>query len=153
MWGTLEWWRACGWGFVTIKMVVRPGIWKIQHQRIAQSRSRRTISPMRAMAGSNVGTASLWQSMPSKTNMNFPFPSNMLCNSITNALMLSHLPSPPLTRSSSLCFLNASFVTAIVRSSRCRVVMHSRDLMSTDGVPIAVKTESTTKLLPVASTP
>ena len=105
------------------------------------------------MAGSKVGAASRWRSMPSKTSMNFSLPSSKCWSSTTKVLMLSHLPSRPLASSGSPCAAKASFTTATVRSSRCRVVMHSCDRTIAEGASMAFKTALMVRLFPVASTP
>ena len=116
-------------------------------------RDRRTISPSRAMAGSSVGAASRWWSMPSKTSISLPRPPSRRCSSTTKALMLSHLPSIASMYVSSSCRSNASLVLAIARSSRCRCVIHSCDRMMANGVAMASTTALTSLLFPVASTP
>ncbi len=105
------------------------------------------------MAGSKVGAASRWRSMPSKTRMNFSFRENSCWSATTNVLMLSHLPSRPSTSSSCPCAVNDSLIRAIVRSRRCRVVMHSCDGMIAEGVSIACRMALMARLFPVASTP
>lgn len=112
-----------------------------------------TISPSRARAGMRVGDASRWRSMPSRTSMNFSFPCSKCWSSTTKALMLSLRPSRLLASSSCPCSFKASFIEAIVRSRRCRVVMHSCDRTIVEGVSIASRNASTVRLLPVASTP
>lgn len=112
-----------------------------------------TISPKRAMAGSNVGAGSLWQSMPSSTSINLPRPSRTCCNCATKALMLSHLPSPSSSTSTVVYSFNEPLTERIVRSSRCRVVTHSRDCIMPDGVSVASNIALMVRLFPVASTP
>ena len=113
----------------------------------------RTISPNRANAGNNVGGASRWRSIPSKTSTNLSLPANRHFSRTASTLTVSQLPgSNPLPSSSTSCGM-LSLQAAIVRSSRCRVVMHSSDRTMACGTSMASNTFSTAKLFPVASSP
>ena len=52
-----------------------------------------------------------------------------------------------------LRFPSAEDTAMIVRSSRCRGVMHSRDLTFAASVPVAVSKELVTNVFPVDSVP
>ena len=105
------------------------------------------------MAGSSVGAASRWRSMPSKASTNLSRPDSRRCSPTTKALILSHLPLTPSVSSLSSWPFKSSLTLAIARSSRCRVVMHSWDRTIAHGFPMASKIDLTSVLFPVASTP
>lgn len=109
-------------------------LWRVRFEDCEYVWEKNTVSPRRAMTGRSVGAASRWRSTPSKTRMNFPRSSSNCCSSTTKALMLSHLALPLVSTSSSFCLPSLPLIEAIVRSRRCRVVMHSWDRMMADGI-------------------
>lgn len=70
-------------------------IWYLQFVSAIHIKELRclTSSPNLAIAGSRVGEASRWRSIPSKTNMNFFAEASNCCSCTMNVLILSHLPS------------------------------------------------------------
>ena len=70
-------------------------IWYLQSsaQFVKKNLAVFTSSPNLAIAGSRVGEASRWRSIPSKTNMDFFTEASKCWSCTTKALILSHLPS------------------------------------------------------------
>lgn len=125
--------------------------------------SRVVSSRRRVNAGSKVGGASLCRSMPSNTRMNFfPLPLRSCwddekdgCRSrwrcTTNALSVSH--RPPDDDDDGDRVASSSSTAEIVRSNRCRAVIHSWHLIMTYEILMVCRMAFTMELLPVASTP
>jgi hypothetical protein len=104
----------------------------LQVDTIGRKESPPTISPIRANAGSNVGGASLWLSMPSNTSTNLLSPREASLSKLVpgaqssskrptptaNCARFSHLPPLPLPPT-------ACAMTLVVVSNRCLPVIHS----------------------------
>ena len=112
-----------------------------------------TTSPRRAIAGNKVSQGSRCLSIPSKTKMVFPCPSNSSWSWTTNVLMLSHFPSTSAPTCSwfSSCKIFATVEIAASRSSRLST--QSADWTTAWRVIHNSNTELMVKLFPVDFTP
>lgn len=114
---------------------------------------RHTASPSLHSAATSVPPPSLSRSMASSTSTNFPLPSNIFSRFTHSALRFSVLAYGLLSIFSSYASSNASREAATTRSSRCRVVMHSRTLTMAWGVCKRRKYARRMDDLPVAVKP